>query len=87
MNSQYDVSSAEGCSFTDRSHENPTDTSVSRDPLYLFACHLNWHRGGDLASYCELIAALDDHDEGIRAVAEDLLHRTSPQPRHGDPFE
>jgi hypothetical protein len=50
-----------------------------RDPLYLFACHLEWCNKGRLDTYQELIAALDDCDEDIRKVAEDLLHRVSPR--------
>jgi hypothetical protein len=50
-----------------------------RDPLYLFACHLEWHYKRNLAAYQELLAALDDVDCDIRAVAEALLHRSSPR--------
>lgn len=50
------------------------------DPLYLFACHLEWHRRRSLAAYQDLLAALDDPDEGIRAVAETLLQRNPPRP-------
>jgi hypothetical protein len=50
-----------------------------RDPLYLFACHLEWHSTGNLACYQELLAALDDNDSDIRIVAEVLLHRSSPR--------
>jgi hypothetical protein len=51
-----------------------------RDPLYLFACHLEWHNSGNIAAYQELLAALDDHNCDIRMVAEALLHRSSPRP-------
>jgi len=51
-----------------------------RDALYLFACHLEWHTKGNVAAYQELLAALDDHDDDIRCVAESLLHRGSPRP-------
>ena len=51
-----------------------------RDVLYLFACHLEWHTKRNLAAYQELLAALDDQDGGIRALAESLLHRSSPRP-------
>jgi len=50
-----------------------------RDPLYLFACHLEWHHKRNLAAYQELLAALDDVDCDIRAVAEALLHRSLPR--------
>ena len=49
-----------------------------RDPLYLFVCHLEWHKKRNLAAYQELLAALDDPNEEIRTVAEMLLHRTHP---------
>ncbi len=49
-----------------------------RDPLYLFACHLEWRRQGNMTAYQELLAALDDCDSDVRSVAEALLHRTSP---------
>lgn len=44
-----------------------------RDPLYLFACHLEWRNEGNLSAFQELLAALDDPDEEIRLVAECLL--------------
>lgn len=55
-----------------------------RDPLYLFACLLEWKHCGKLEAYQELVAALDDPKEEIRAVAECLLQRPSPRPHdHG----
>ena len=51
-----------------------------RDPLYLFARHLEWRNSKNLAAYQELLAALDDPNEKIRMVAEVLLHRSSPCP-------
>jgi hypothetical protein len=51
-----------------------------RDPLYLFVCHLEWHKKRNLAAYQELLAALDDPNEEIRTVAEMLLHQSSPRP-------
>jgi hypothetical protein len=51
-----------------------------RDPLYLFACLLEWKHSGKLEAYQELIAALDDPKEEIRIVAECLLQRSSPRP-------
>ena len=56
------------------------DSTVPKDPLFLFACHLAWHRDGDVNAYQELVAALDDRNPDIRAVAENLLHRLSPRP-------
>lgn len=60
------------------------DTPEARDPLYLFACHLEWRDKRNLAAYQQLLAALDDPDNGIRAVAQDLLHRSSPRPQPGE---
>ena len=54
-------------------------TTGQRDPLCLFACHLEWRGKGNLAAYEELVAALDDPDPDIRLLAETLLHRTSPR--------
>lgn len=56
-----------------------SEKSAHRDPLYLFACHLEWHGRGNLAAYQELLAALDDNDSDIRMVAEALLRRSSPR--------
>jgi hypothetical protein len=62
-----------------------------RDPLYLFACHLEWHRRRNRAANQELLAALEDPDADVRCVAEALLDRNSytvSQPRtlskHGE---
>ncbi len=52
-----------------------------RDPIYLFACHVEWRDRRNLHAYNELIAALDDRDQSIRDLAETLLHRSSPQPK------
>ena len=52
------------------------------DPIYLFACHLEWRDRGNLRGYNELVAALDDRDQSIRVLAETLLHRSSPQPKN-----
>jgi hypothetical protein len=51
-----------------------------RDALYLFVCHIEWQINRNLAAYQELLAALDDHDQDIRRLAEELLHRSSPRP-------
>jgi len=58
-----------------------SDDAGHRDPLYLFACHLEWRNRGDLLAYHELVAALDDPNKEIRTVAEVLLHRSSPRPK------
>jgi hypothetical protein len=52
-----------------------------RDLLYLFACHVEWSRRRNLGAHQELVAALDDPDRGIRAMAEVMLHRSSPRPQ------
>ena len=50
------------------------------EPLYLFACHVEWSHRQNLGAHQELVAALDDSDQGIRALAETMLHRCSPRP-------
>ncbi len=52
-----------------------------RDPVFLFACHLEWRDKANFKAYQELVAALDDVNEEIRVLAEHLLHRASPRPR------
>ena len=52
-----------------------------RDLLYLFTCHVEWSRRQSLGAHQELVAALDDSDQAIRAMAEMMLHRYSPRPR------
>jgi hypothetical protein len=44
-----------------------------RDALYLFACHVEWRTNHSPVEYEELLAAIDDHDGFIRALAEELL--------------
>ena len=51
-----------------------------RDPIYLFACHLAWHRERNMRAYQELVAAREEDDPQIRDLAETLLHRSSPLP-------
>ncbi len=52
-----------------------------RDPLYLFACHLDWRTNRNINAYHELVAALDDRDEQTRDLAAELLQRCSPRPQ------
>ena len=52
-----------------------------RNPLYLFACHLEWRINRNLKAYQELVAALDDCDEKIRDLAQKLLQRCSLRPQ------
>jgi hypothetical protein len=56
-------------------------TVGNQDPLFLFACHVEWHRQQDLRAYQALVAGLDDSDKRIRAIAEMMLHRCSPRPQ------
>jgi hypothetical protein len=59
----------------------PSTIAGTQDPLYLFACHLEWHQWRKLGAYQALVAALDDSDQRIRVIAEMLLHRSSPRPQ------
>ena len=53
------------------------------DPLYLFLCHLEWHRTGNVAAYQELLAALEDTDRDLCVVAEVLLQGSPQSPKPG----
>src|SRR5258708_29131055 len=64
-----------------RSLSESSIISGSQDPLYLFACHLEWHHRRNLSAYQTLVSALDDSDHSIREIAELLLHRGSPRPQ------
>jgi len=67
-----------------------SSTVGHRDPLYLFVCHLEWSRRRNLGAHQELVAALDDSEQAIRAMAEMMLHRYSPRPqrkRRGTTFQ
>ena len=69
---------------TGLSEQSPSKRSAmagNHDPLYLFACRLEWHHWRKLGAYQALVAALDDSDQRIRVIAEVLLHRSSPRPR------
>jgi hypothetical protein len=59
--------------------EAPTITGT-QDPLYLFACHLEWHLWRNPAAYQALVAALDDSENRIREIAEMLLGCGPPRP-------
>ena len=70
--------------LTDLGSEQPArreDATCGRDPIYLFACHLEWRDHRNLRAYHDLVAALDDPDQNIRNLAEELLHRSSPHPK------
>ena len=64
-------------------HRRPGNHSKQRDPSYLFTCHLAWRNEGNIQAYQQLVAALDDPNDEVRAVAEQLLHRPSPRPQPG----
>src|ERR1700722_14892248 len=68
-------------SLSQRSLSKPSAPVRNHDPLYLFSCQLEWHRGRSLGTYQELVAALDDTDRRIRLIAEMMLHRGSPRPQ------
>lgn len=73
-----------GLAYTWLSEQSLSEASTitrTQDPLYLFACHLEWHHGRSLGAYQALVAALDDSENGIREIAELLLHRISPRPQ------
>lgn len=67
-----------------KSERDQGEGKQRRDPVFLFACHLEWRDKGNFKAYEELVAALDDANEDIRVLAEHLLHRASPRPR---PYE
>jgi hypothetical protein len=74
------VSGGLASTLSEQSISEASTTSGTRDPLYLFACHLEWHHWRKLGAYQALVAALDDSDRRIRVTAEMLLHRSSPRP-------
>jgi hypothetical protein len=57
-----------------------SEKTETRDPLYLFACHVEWWTKRSLVEYKELLAAIDHHDCYIRTLAEELLTRSSSSP-------
>jgi hypothetical protein len=75
------VSSGLACTWSSKQSLPEASTIAgTQDPLYLFACHLEWHHWRNLAAYQALVAALDDSEKRIREVAEMLLYRSSPSP-------
>ncbi len=46
------------------------------DPLYLFACGLNWHREGEPSAGWELINGVRSDDRNARIIAAELLAKT-----------
>jgi hypothetical protein len=66
--------------LSERSLSKRSTTAGNHDPLYLFACHLDWQHRRNFAAYQALIAALDDSDNRIREIAEMLVHSSSPRP-------
>ena len=80
-----DLMSPAGAISVEEQAKHACGPSLRRNPVYLFACHLEWCNERKLEAYQELIAALDDSDENIRKVAESLLHRSSPRRRTRSP--
>jgi hypothetical protein len=66
--------------LSERSLTRGSSASGNPDPLFLFACHVEWHHQRKLGAYQALVAGLDASDRGIRAIAEVMLHRCSPRP-------
>jgi hypothetical protein len=67
----------EGLSEPSLSKSKPSATAGNQDPLFLFACHLEWHQQRNPRAYQALVAVLHDSDKRIRVIAELLLHRGS----------
>jgi len=63
------------------SREVSAGRDCTTDVLYLFALHLEWRDRGSLLAYEQLVSALDDCDDHVRAAAEALLQRASPRPK------
>ncbi len=55
------------------------DASVEIDPLYLFACQVEWERRGDPSAAWEVISGARSSNPDTRAHSRSLLER-SPQP-------
>jgi hypothetical protein len=60
-------------SLSEQSLSEASTIAGTQDPLYLFACHLEWNHWRNLAAYQALVAALDDSEKRIRETAEMLL--------------
>jgi hypothetical protein len=56
-----------------------------QDPLFLFACHVEWDHQRNPRAYQALVAALDNSDNRIREIVELLLHRILPRPQRESP--
>jgi hypothetical protein len=54
-----------------------------RDPLYLFACYLEYCRKRNAAAHDELVAALHESNCDTRVIAEVLLSGTSQRGGEG----
>lgn len=62
---------------------SPLRCRIAPDNAILCICTLGIWSGiedKNVAAYEEILAALDDSDDGTRMVAEVLLQRSSPQP-------
>jgi len=74
---------AEHCAAEIQSEES-LKLAPRRDPLYLFACYLEWQNEANLRAFQELLAGLDDPHEDTRIIAESFLGRPSPRRRQAD---
>jgi hypothetical protein len=75
-------SSAESVRSSRTGLSDISERKETRDALYLFACHVEWCTKQSLVEYKELLAAIDDHDCYIRALADELLTRSSSRPAY-----
>jgi len=74
-------SSLRSTGLSEQSLSKRSAMAGNHDPLYLFACHLEWHHWRQLGADQALVAVLDDSDQRIRVIAEMLLHRSSARPQ------
>ena len=51
-----------------QSHASPK-AALGRDPLNLFACHVEWRSNRNLRALQEFLAALDDPNEAARVAS------------------
>ena len=72
---------ASDAGFPEPSLSKRSASAGDQGPLFLFACHVEWHHHRNLRAYQALVAGLDASDERIRAIAETMLHRCSPRPQ------
>jgi hypothetical protein len=83
--------SPEGIMTTAENHiavQSNNEQSISEppepDPLYLFACHLEWRIEAHVDLSGELRAALAHSTREVRLVAQSLISDKSPRPSNPD---